>query len=240
MKNPILLIVSIACLSPIVGCWGKEQAVHTPGSTADVSQPIPQAYSQFSDLKPTALPPKSASLVLFGVSVPVQLEVKDTGDVIDFTWMTEGTSELGDPVFVESEQYKYNDSGFSLAAASHESYNPPIPLLKFPLAIGDSWEWEGKVKTGMQAAPAKATIKTATDTLNLETGAFGTVLVSVELQLDIGSKPSSRKFQFWFKPKEGLIRRELGSISTRELARIMKKQGHEPNCEFSSHWRTGS
>lgn len=86
-------------------------------------------------------------------------------------------------------------------------FEPPIPLLKFPMTVGDQWTWTGENLSGdLHKASAKITTSEQPTT----------VRVQVELALDSGTGvPAKRTMTFVFAPGRGVVRREIGESSTR-------------------------
>ena len=100
-----------------------------------------------------------------------------------------------------------------------ESYQEPMPLLKFPLTIGDSWTWSGKMVAGLEPHNASAKISTAAEQILLPGGPTQSVLVVVDLAIESGaSTPAARKLRFWFVENKGLVKRQFGIGSSREPA----------------------
>lgn len=208
---PFILILTIG----MVGCFPDSK---TPKPTPEPEQPvgISQQYKNSEELKPEVSPPKEANLVLNGTKIPVTLQEKREGNAITYTWIVDEGRETGEPVEVESEKYFFTGDLMSFSATAHEKYDPAINLIRYPLNVSDSWEWAGEVITGKTRNKATATITTQEDTLNLAGGKVSALLVLVKLNYTEIAAPGSRELKFWFKPGEGLIRRDLWASSTRE------------------------
>jgi hypothetical protein len=199
----------------LVGCFPTQEGIKV-GTPPDVPiTPIAQDFQSEADLKASTTPPKLANIILSGTSIPVVLQEKRTQNVITYTWIVDSNKESGEPVEVESEKYFFNGKLFSFAATAHEQYNPPINLIRYPMTVGDTWEWAGDVIFGKTKAKAKATITTSAEEVNLDTGKFSALKVNVEVNFEANSAPKKRELTFFFKPGEGLIRRELWASSTR-------------------------
>jgi hypothetical protein len=118
----------------------------------------------------------------------------------------------------DEEVYKESPSHFSLFEAAGERYSLPIPLLKFPLTVGQSWTWEGSAEAAGEAVTATAVITTSEEQVYV----CGVPVQSVKshVQLRIGGPTATiREMTFYFAPKRGLFKRQYGTISIRE-----------PNC----------
>jgi hypothetical protein len=216
MKSSSLLAIGFTLLV-IAGC---QPPAPKPGPEINTPPEPPKIESIFQtadSLKPEVSPPKEANIILTGTSIPVELTEIQKENQVSYVWIVDPKSESGDPVEVETEKYFYNDSVFSFAGTAHEKYDPPIRLIKYPLEVGTSWEWTGNIITGQIKSPAKATITTSADTANWASGKVNTLLVKVNLEFAARTSPTSRELKFWFKPGEGLIRRDLWDSSTREL-----------------------
>jgi hypothetical protein len=184
------------------------------------------------DLHPDVAPPAEANIILNGTQIPVTLKEKRDGNAIIYSWIVDSTSESGTPVEVESEKYFSSKDIFSFAATAHEKYDPPLNLIRYPLTVGDSWDWSGDVIIGKNRTKASAKITSSADSLNLSAGKTETLLITVDLTYEGKSAPSVRQLKFWFKPGLGLIRRELWGSSTREPSKPLPETGTKtPNAE---------
>ena len=215
MKSLLPLFAISIISAGLAGCDFTYAPQTKPGPEDEEPIGISQTFKDSKDLKPEIAPPKEANLVLNGTEIPVTLIEKRDGNSITYTWMVDEGRESGDPVEVESEKYFFTGDLFSFSATAHEKYDPAINLIRYPLNIGDTWEWNGEVITGKTRNKATATIATRSDPLNLPGGKVSTLLVTVKLNYLEITEPSSRELKFWFQPGAGLIRRELWASSTR-------------------------
>lgn len=197
-----LLAAATAALLGIVGATGCHKQ----------SSGIPIA--SYSALKPDHLELKRCILKLAGTIVTADIVQTRKGDeiVIDLR-------ALGQ-VF-ETERYTSTDQDFCVLDAGGEVYDPPIPLIKYPMRVGDEWDWTGRIMTGQQPHPAKAKVTTASEAMMVNGGTVpAAVRVQVELQIDSGrpNAPSKRMLTFWIAPDMGVVRRSFGDYSSREPA----------------------
>ncbi|KAA0225276.1 MAG: hypothetical protein AKCLJLPJ_01929 [Fimbriimonadales bacterium] len=112
---------------------------------------------------------------------------------------------------LEEEVYKVTTDGISLITFGiNETFDPPLQLLKFPMRVGDGFDWSGTFTSG-KPLPTNAEITTAAESISLATGAAQAVRVDVLLKLSDGSpQPSERRMVFWFVKGEGPVRRDFG------------------------------
>lgn len=116
----------------------------------------------------------------------------------------------------EEEAYEDLPKGFYLRLAAGERYDPSIPLLQFPLHVGDQYTWTGLLGHGDQSEKAKATVTTSEDSLSVAGADVKTVRVEVNFLIENGTpKPAQRKLTFWFQPLKGVIKRDFGGASAR-------------------------
>ena len=202
----------------LIGCDSRIAVKPDPKAPdeAETVAPISSSFQTQDDLKPDVLPPKEATVILTGAQIPVVLDAKKTDEKLVLRWITDSNKESGDPVEVETEVYLTSDEGFSISRAPHETYEPPIRLIRYPLEVGDTWDWNGKIQSGVNIYPASATITTSSDALNLASGKFPALLVTVEVKTSAGAVATKRNLKFWFQPEKGLIRREFWQSSTRD------------------------
>lgn len=161
-----------------------------------------------AELNPSAQPGVKANLLLRDITVPVTLQRTQLKDRVELALVSEGRP-------IEVEVYKETPTEFQFMGvrlgetdASGDFYQPPLQLLRFPMSVGDSWDWAGSNVSGAIATKGTAKIKTSAD---------GDLLkVQVDIELDSGGpKPASSTRIFWFAPKRGVIKREFGQFSAR-------------------------
>lgn len=117
----------------------------------------------------------------------------------------------------ETESYEVLPETVSLVNAAGETYDPPVPLLRFPMNVGDAWDWKGKMMTGPISHDSAATVTTGADKVDMAGSQSDAVRVDVDLRMDSGTdKPALRRLEFWFVKGKGLVKREFGSSTSRE------------------------
>lgn len=164
-------------------------------------------------LNPDKLPYKKGDLILGGVSSPINLEAKSEGDRIKFILKAHGE-------VAEEEVYRRSASEYALVDAAGTSFEPPIPLLKYPMNAGEKWQWKGQMIYPSIPRDSTASIETAEKVINLRAGQYSTIYVHVTLLVPSGGpEPAKRELEFWFdREGSGLIKRAFGYGSTREPA----------------------
>lgn len=162
----------------------------------------------FADLKPDASPGDKAVLVLGGVNVPVKVIRTVKGNEIRLDL------QAHDVIF-ESEVYTDDPNQFGLKDAGDETFDPPIPLLKSPMKLGDQWSWSGSMFNGV-ARSAQAVVTSKLDKVYGGGHQEDALRVDVKLSMDSGTKtPAERTLVFFFVKDRGVLKREVGSGSTR-------------------------
>lgn len=207
-----LLAAGVAALitgvAVFLGC-DKGKQLHAAEPSIDVAR-----FASAADLGPETLPYEQGSLILAGTSVKVKLVEKREPNRVAFQIIAQDE-------MVEEEVYEYDQTGFRFAASnfpgSGEMFEPAIPLVRYPLDTGDSWEWKGNMSYAKRPYPASATITSASERLNLAGGQFNTVRIDVMLKVETGGgQVSDKKLIFWIQPKQGVVKRQFGGTSTRE------------------------
>jgi len=185
-------------------------AVAVVGCSSNKSGTGP-AIEALGDLNPNAKIADRAIVKIAEIDIPVEVVQSDQGG--DLKLQLEAYGQV-----FEREQYKYDDKSFNLVDAAGESYEPPLPLLKFPMRVGDTFTWKGRMTAGTAPHEAEAKISISTDKLiGTATGPQECILVVVDLSIESGaSKPATRKLRFWFVKDKGLLKRQFGIGSTRE------------------------
>jgi hypothetical protein len=158
-----------------------------------------------SDMTPQALPGKTSDLILAGATYPVTLKAVEKPDTLTLDLISHGE-------VLESERYGITGETFGLWDAAEEHFKPMLPLLKFPLHLGDSWDWTGCLATGGISKPAVAEISTESERIFTAGASHETVRTTVDISVDAnpGKPQLKRQLIFWFEPKAGIITRQFG------------------------------
>jgi hypothetical protein len=149
-------------------------------------------------------------LVLAGTEVPVTLEPKLEGESFELAIRARGS-------VIEVERYGLGDKTFTYRGGTGEEFVPPIPIVRYPMQVGETWTWAGVAGLGPVEKGASADIDTTLETVNLATGVSEAVLVTVNLTIQAQQGvPARRQLRFWIDPKEGLVKRDFAHSSVRE------------------------
>lgn len=172
-----------------------------------------EQIAAIADLNPAAMIPTSAKLKIGEIDMPVEIEQNTSGQQMTIEISAHGQ------VF-ENETYFVGDKSFDLLDVAGEHYDPKLPLLRFPMRIGEEWSWTGTMTAGEKPHKASATVTSTNDSVLLPgSGSTDTVLVVVDLAIESGGPtPATRKLRFWFAKDKGLIKRQFGIGSSREPA----------------------
>lgn len=204
MKAPSI----IACgslIGVVAGCFLNSSSRPAP-------EPVQteQAYATMDSMSPDALPYTTARLTLAGTPVSVQLERESKGEDVVFKLIAKKT-------LIEEEHYVVRTNSFLFAGLSDETFDPAIPVVRFPFRVGDTWDWEGKAALGTNRKDAKAVITSSPERINLSGGVYDCVVIVADLVVDAGDgAQSKRALKFWIQPKKGIVKREFFYSSTRE------------------------
>jgi hypothetical protein len=162
------------------------------------------------DMNPTADPPVAATVTSAGTTRQVSLCTDVDGESYSIDMLLHDES-------YDQEVYDLRGGAFSIAEAAGERYEPPIPILKFPMVVGEPWEWSGQMSSGSVPVPATGTIETFADRVYVCGMPVDCVIARVKLVLDATSNaPILREMTFYFSPDKGLFKREYGTQSIRE------------------------
>lgn len=154
-------------------------------------------------------PTGPAVLSLAGVPMSISIVGKKVGDDIIVEAHRHGS-------IVDREVYTVSDKSVSLKEAAGETYEPPIPLVKFPMSTGDGWDWSGSAAAGSETKEAVAEVTTESAKVAEKGGNVPAFKATVELDLTMKDGPVRRRLAFWFVEGRGVLRREFGDESVRE------------------------
>lgn len=171
---------------------------------------VPPLAKSIDDLKPDAIPGKVALLKIGPVKNEVELKTDRTEDRFVIDLVAHGEA-------FETETYQVGKDAFYLVEAAADTFDPPVPLLQFPLYANTDRVYQGKLKSG-KTHKVVGKIRTTLDKIYLPTQTEA-VRVDLDLQMDSGGpNPAERKLSFWFVKDRGLVKREFGSGLSREPA----------------------
>lgn len=167
-----------------------------------------------SEIQPDALYAEDAVVNYGGIPVKVKMTRKVEGSTINFDLIAYNEA-------LDTEVYKLVADAFSVVSVNGETFKQPIPLLKFPMRIGDTWTWEGELVSGSTPSKVKSVIRTSQESLLLEKwGSIETIKSVVTLNIDSGVQtPAVRTLTFWFAfgPNlHGIVQREFGKDTSRK------------------------
>lgn len=203
MTVRIVLLAGLA--ASLTGCVERK---HEAGWSITVGVKAARYHADL--LKPDAIPYKEARLVMNGHTFPVQVATTSKDGLVKHTFSSHD-------VVIESETYRVSPGSLELVAYGDETFNKPIPILKFPLTVGDSWTWQGSFGATQSLIPATAEIRTDSQPLALEDFPQGdSVKAEVTLQYGSAAKPTERKLMFWFVEGKGMVKRQIHFGSTRQ------------------------
>ena len=88
---------------------------------------------------------------------------------------------------------------------------PPMPVIKYPFALGKSWKWAGTITqsggASKQAIHSVATAKyAAIENISTGVGSIKAYRVDLNLTMTSGGQSASIVNSYWFAPKIGLIK----------------------------------
>ena len=168
-------------------------------------------YAKASDLNLSQAPYDEANIILGGIVLAASLTARHGEGTVEFVL------ELKDDPEPDIEYYEYDDESFRFAGTRYETYEPAIPLARFPFTVGDAWSWKGKSIFAGKTRSATATVTTGTEKLNVAGGPYETIVITIELSTAVDSAERAvREMKFWIAPKIGIVRREFDFDSARE------------------------
>ncbi len=205
--KPIFALVILVALVWVAACGPK------PASPSGTTiQGTGAQITDYESFKPDSLGLTKGMLNMQGMKVKVDLVKKQQGKILAIDLVAFGT------VF-ETEKYLSTDQEFSVSSVAGEVYDPPIPLIRYGMHVGDGWDWKGQIQAGI-IHRATAKITTSNESLVIRGVSYRDVIrVDVVLHIDSGlPSPVERKLAFWLAKDMGVVKRIFGSSSVREPA----------------------
>lgn len=162
-----------------------------------------------AELQPDALPYERAQILIEGTAIPVDVERSEGHEQVAFLF------RLGEST-IEEEHYAILPHKFALISTAENRFEPPLPLIKYPLHDQQEWTWSGEVLSGI-ATPAEAHLTARSESLHLDGGIHPAIRITVALEMQSpGESVVTRELNFWFSPGQGLIQRSFGTSSKRQ------------------------
>jgi hypothetical protein len=171
--------------------------------TQDVTGP---KIASLEEIRPFEEPNNSAILNLAGMEIPVEVDTEMDGPQRTIALVCNGET-------IEQERYVIGDDEFNLAFAAGEQFVPPLPIMVFPMSVGEGWEWSGQLISSNLKQHANAKVVTESSRAQIDGRSVPSVKVSVKLQLE---PKMERSLAFWIVEGKGVVRREFGDESVRE------------------------
>jgi hypothetical protein len=146
------------------------------------------------------------TLRLANVELSAQAELKRDGS-------TYTIEIVGDGEPIESEVYRVDKGAISaVRLGTGETADPPIPLMKFPMTVGDKFDWSGQIAVGDRTLQASAVVSSEISRPDLATGPVEAVHIHVELEISGGTqREANRRLDFWFAEGKGPVMRDYGN-----------------------------
>jgi hypothetical protein len=149
-----------------------------------------------------------------GSQMGAHLEVRKSGKVRAFEMILDGK-------VIDREVYEIGENSILIHELLDEKFALPIPILKFPMKIGDGWDWKGKITSMQETLDAEATIETSASEVAMQGNSVRAICVELQLRIfEKPNKPVTHALRFWFVPGavngHGLVKREFGT-STRKI-----------------------
>ncbi|MGV3617581.1 MAG: hypothetical protein ACO1SV_19830 [Fimbriimonas sp.] len=201
------LIVSLGVVGGVV--LGCQQGT----SVAPVAAVKGPHLSRAEAITPAAAPPKDSILTISGSPFKVKVVTERHGTHFQIVALNDGQE-------FDREQYEDSVQAFRLLQAGGEHYEPPIDLLRFPMTVGETWDWKGQIVANGNPKLAEAQIQTSDEKQYVSGAPVEAVQVRVTLSFPAvgGDEPARRVLTFWFAKEKGLFRRQYDWVSVREPA----------------------
>ncbi len=202
------LVAALAALGVAIALSSCRGGRSSPSEPPKASGPLLVESSK--ELKPDAQPGWKAVLSIYATEIPVELEQEVKGSEVTLRMLSFNQE-------VEVERYRSTPASFDLVQMAGEQFEPPLPLLPFPVYEGAQLPWKGKLIIGELARPAEAAITAKKEPLKAKgIEPVDSIRVTVALKIDGGAPTmATRMLDFWFVEGKGLLKREIDKGSAR-------------------------
>ncbi len=164
-------------------------------------------------IRPADVPGTVAVLKMGGLTIPVDVHAKDHAGEMTLRLVSKGET-------IDQEAYQCSEKAFLLSYAAGERFSPPVPLMTFPMNVGDDWKWDGEMHAQNETRKARGNI--TSEVSKADVGGRNMPAVKVQVKLEIlpenAGDPIKRSLTFWMVEGRGVVRREFGDESVREPA----------------------
>lgn len=194
------MIRQCAVLPLVLLLSGCTQSVKTLGDT----------LTSGTEIFPASVKGGPVSLVLGGIDIPATSKIT----------ASDATREIrvfANDEEIESEVYRVTEQEIALSqigigkGLGGETYEPPLTLVRFPMAVGEKFEWSGKIIIGERTLDATAVTNSKREQVSLATGTLEALYLQTTLKIsDRAGMASERKFEFWFGMGLGPVKRDFG------------------------------
>ena len=164
------------------------------------AEPVRPFIAKWDEFLPLDGHQEKANFWADGTLTDYKLKTVSTGDRVTF-------QAISNEKVVDEESYIVRDGSILLARAAGEDFIEPVTLLKFPLSLGDQYDWQGKIVCNQEKIDCTAKVTTSTDFVTFRFKSQDAVKVEVNLKLN---KRVQRKLSFWFVKGMGILKTEIG------------------------------
>ncbi len=151
------------------------------------------------------------------MGTPIEMTATVTSSVasggttaVKMNWTTNGRSTQEETYLVSADSIQRARAG----ANGSSEVSPPVTVIKYPVSVGKSWSWAGKMKVqrpqGGLEVPASATVKIAArENIKTPAGTFSAYRVDLSLSVEAAGKTQVIPNSYWFAPGVGLVRQRM-------------------------------
>lgn len=138
-----------------------------------------------------------------------------------FKWSKGGTA-------VQEETYRITASEVArvrAGAGGSGDITPPVPVIRYPMTVGKTWKWAGKISTPGGAFQGSAVLKVASkDSVKTGAGSLQAYRVDMSLTLTAGGQSLTIPNTYWFAPGKGLIKQSAPNQKVEAVLSSYKKK----------------
>ena len=189
-----------------LGIWAAVVLTSAPVSAQSIAQMFPTKSGSTWEFTGSIRAGDQTQPLNLGAKIA---SVNSTGGTTTavIEWTANGSLAQSETYIVTGSEVRRSRSGQGGAGV----INPPVPVLRTPIQIGNAWNWKGTITTGGQTLNGTANIRIAArEQLKTPAGTLNAFRVDMTLTISLQGQNQKTTNSYWFAPGVGLVKQRTG------------------------------